>query len=113
MFSAIHAGQTLVARTKGKSVPMHQEVQLIWNADGDNFEHRRQVYFIYSPGHGLTDIDFHSITAREWNAMKSPTEDAVARLQVAKETTVPQVAEVIRQIAEKGGYKTVVITVGQ
>jgi hypothetical protein len=114
VFSAMLAGQTTTARAKGKSVkPMNQEVQLIWSAAGDNFEHRRSVYFMYSPGHGLTDIDFHSITARDWNAMKSPTEDAIARLQVTNETTVPQVQEVIRQIAEKGGYRTVVITAGQ
>ena len=114
MFSVILVGQTPAARTKAESVkPMNQETQLIWSAAGDTFENRRPVYFMYSPGHGLTDIDFHSITARDWNAMKSPTEDAVARLQVTKETTVPQVQEVIRQIAEKGGYRTVVITVSR
>ncbi len=91
---------------------MNQELQLIWNAATEAFENRQQIEFAYSPGHGLTDGDFHSITAREWKAMKSPAADAVARLQVAKETTVPQLEDVIRQIAEKGGYKTVVATVG-
>jgi hypothetical protein len=110
----ILAGQPTAARTKGKSVkPMNQEVQLIWNSAGENFENRQQVYFMYSPGHGLSDIDFHPITDREWKAMKSPTPDAVARLQVTKATTVPQVDEVIHRIAEKGGYRTVVVTVAQ
>jgi predicted NodU family carbamoyl transferase len=107
------AGQQTATRAKGKNVKtMNQEVQLIWNAVEDGFENRRQVEFMYSPGNGLTDIDFHPITALEWKAMKSPTADAIARLQVVKETTVPQLQEVIRQIAEKGGYKTIVTTVG-
>ena len=111
--SRMLVGQPTAARTKGENIkPMNQEMQLIWNATADNFQNRRQVYFTYTPGHGLTDIDFHSITAREWKAMKSPSADAVARLQVGKETTVVQVEEVIRQIEEKGGYKTVVVTVG-
>lgn len=92
---------------------MNQEVNLVWTATGENFEHRPQVDFMYSPGHGLTDIDFHSITAREWPAMKSPAPNAIARLQVVKETTIVQVEEVVRQVAEKGGYKTVVVSVGQ
>jgi hypothetical protein len=115
LVSAMLAGQQpTAARTKGKSVkPMSQEVQLIWNAAGDNFENRQQVYFMYSPGHGLSDIDFHAITDRNWNAMKSPAPNAVARLQVTKETTVPQADEVVHRIAEKGGYRTVVVTVAQ
>lgn len=90
---------------------MSQEVQLIWNAAGEDFGNRQQVYFMYNPGRGLTDIDFHPITARQWPAMKSRTPDAIARLQVIKETTAAQLQEVILQIAEKGGYKTVVISV--
>ena len=113
MFSAMLAGQNPAPRAKGDSVnSMNQEIQLIWNAAGYNFEHRHGVYFMYGPGHGLTDIDFHSITTREWNAMKSPSEDAVAHLQVTKETTVLQLSEAIHQITEKGGYRTLVVTVG-
>src|SRR5260370_1076253 len=112
VFSAMLAAQPPAAGATGKSVkPMSQEVQLIWNADGVDFGNRQQVYFMYNPGRGLTDIDFHPITARDWRAMKSPTADAVARLQVVKETTAAQLQEVILHIAEKGGYKTVVITV--
>lgn len=90
---------------------MSQEGQLIWNAAGVDFGNRQRVDFMYTPGNGLSDIDFHPITAREWKAMKSPTADAIAYLQVSKETTVSQLEEVIRQIQEKGGYKTVGITV--
>ena len=105
--------QPTATRAKGKNDKiMSQEVQLTWNAAGDSFENRQHVEFLYRPGHGLTDVDFHSITAREWNAMKAPAADTVARLQVTKETTIRQVEEVIGQIAEKGGYKTIVVSVG-
>ena len=106
--------QTAASRTKGESVNhMNQPIELVWNAAGENFEHRRRVNFMFSPVHGLTDIDFHSITAREWPAMKSPTLDAAAMLQVVEGTPILQVEGVVRQIAEKGGYRTVVVTVGQ
>lgn len=111
--STMLALQPTIAQSSGKSMEnMNQELRLTWNASGEGLENRRVVDFMYSPGHGLTDIDFHSITARDWPTMKSPTPDAVARLQVSKETTVVQLQEVIAQIAEKGGYKTVVASVG-
>lgn len=107
------AGQTTATREKGEGVNHMNKIELVWNATGEKFEHRRQVDFMFSPVHGLTDIDFHSITAREWPAMKSPTADAVAMLQVVEGTPIGQVAELVRQIADKGGYQTVVVTIGQ
>ena len=114
VFSMMLASQTTTTQPIGEKVKnMNQRVELVWNATAENFGNRRRVDFMFSPAHGLTDIDFHSITAREWAAMKSPTEDAVAMLQVVEGTPISQVKEVVRQIAEKGGYKTVVVTVGQ
>src|ERR1700761_6524386 len=96
VYSAMLAGQPPPSSTKGNSVkPMNQEIQLLWSAAAENFGNRQQVYFMYNPGRGLTDIVFPPITAREWAAMKSPTADAVARLQVVKETTAAQLQEVI------------------
>src|SRR5579872_313981 len=103
------AGQPSEPKEKSNK-PMNQELQLVWTAAGDNLERRRQVHFVYSPGVGLSDLDFHPITDRNWKSMKSPSPDAVARLQVTKQTTVPQLDEVIRHIAEKGGYGTVVVS---
>ena len=112
--TALLHGQAPAAKTKGKDITaMSEEGQLVWHAGRDDFGYRQKVYFMYSPGHGLSDIDFHPVTAREWKAMKSPTPDAVAYLQVVKETAVPQLLEVVRHIAEQGGYKTIVINVGQ
>ena len=112
MLLGLFAGKRAPQMGGEKIKPMNHEIQLIWTATVADLEHRREIYFIFSPGHGLTDIDFHPITAREWPVMKSPTVDAVARLQVTKETTVAQLQEVIRQLADKGGYKTVITTVG-
>ncbi len=104
----------MVSRATGESIErMNQPLELVWSVTGENLESRQQVHFGFSPGYGLTDIDFHRITASEWPAMKSPTADAVAILQVVAGTPISQVEEVVRQIAERGGYKTVVVTVGQ
>lgn len=114
LFSTALTNQKTSTGTKGEGIKhMNQSLELVWSATRENFEQRRQVDFGFSPVHGLTDIDFHSITAREWPAMKTPTPDAVAMLQVVEGTPISQVEEVVRQIAEKGGYKTVVVTVGQ
>ena len=106
-------GQTPAARSKGRNKAMGHEGQLVWGAAIDDFGHRQRVYFTYSPGHGLSDVDFHPITAGSWKQMKSPSGDAVSYLQVVKETTVSQLEEVIGHIAEQGGYKTIVVSVGQ
>ncbi len=114
LFSVMLAGQTSATRTQAESAkPMNERVELVWSAAQEKFGGRQQVHFGFSPGYGLTDVDFHLITAREWPAMKSPTADAVAMLQVVEGTPIFQVEEIVRQIAERGGYKTVVVTVGQ
>src|SRR5882724_7496279 len=85
VFSMMLASQKTATRTKGETIKhMNQPLELVWSAAGGDFEHRRRVYFGFSPGQGLTDIDFHSITAREWPAMKSPTADSIAMLQVVE-----------------------------
>lgn len=101
--------QKVVLNAKGESA-MPVNITICWNANAESFENRHEVYFMFTPGNGLTDIDFHSITAREWPSMKSPSPDAVAQLQVAKETSMAEIEEVVRQIAEKGGYQTINIT---
>src|SRR5262245_48850566 len=83
------------------------QVQVVWSASAPAYDDRRTVYFMYDSVAGLTDIDFHPVLERDWTAMKSPSPDAVARLKLAPNSVVGKVAEVIRRISEKGGYKTI------
>lgn len=79
---------------------------------GGNNDHkvRQRVFFSYSPGHGLTDIDFHSITPINWDTMKTSDPNTIASLEVAPQTTPAQLEMVKKEISEVGGYKIIEVT---
>jgi hypothetical protein len=60
---------------------------------------------------GLSDLDFHQVTERGWQNMKSPTPDALAIVRVAPDLTIAQLESAIALISAKGGYKEVRIVV--
>lgn len=70
-----------------------------------------RVYFSFDPSVGLTDMDFHVITANGWKAMKSPGPDAVAEVEVAPQTTADQIRAVIDELSRRGGYTHIEIDV--
>jgi len=90
---------------------MSEEGQLLWGSVPRTFEGRRVVDFSYSPVLGLSDADFHQVTARNWDAMKSPAPDSVARLDVPPDLTMQQLQEAITLLRSKGGYRTIEIVV--
>jgi hypothetical protein len=81
--------------------------QMMWLSTPVEFGQRPQVYFSFGVGTGLTDVDFHPITDRNWKAMASPTPDAIAVLQVPGEATMAQVNAAVQAVAAKGGYRYV------
>jgi hypothetical protein len=88
---------------------MTDTVQILWFSAGKDCKSRRVVDFVYSSKLGLSDIDFHIVTAQGWKAMKCPSPDAVARVEVQPQTTVAELEEVVRTIKTKGGYETIEI----
>jgi hypothetical protein len=90
---------------------MIAEGQLLWSSVPQTFGSRRTVDFSYSTVLGLSDADFHQITARDWGAMKSPAPDAVAILDVSSNLTIQQLREAIDLLSSKGEYRTVEIIV--
>jgi len=56
---------------------------------------------------GLRDIDFHLITEAAWVNMKSPSPDAIARLDIPPDAPKAKVDEAISIIKAKGGYRIV------
>ena len=83
---------------------MNPSGQLVWMSNPRSFDDRRKVYFAFSPGFGLTDIDFHPITNKNWQYMTAPSPDAVAMLEVPAEATMAQLNAAVQTIATKGGY---------
>jgi hypothetical protein len=111
-FSVILAAQQPANHSPRKVSPhMIAEGQLLWASVPQTFEGRRTVDFSYSPVLGLSDADFHQVTARDWGAMKSPAPDAVAILDVSADLTMQQLREAIALLSSKGEYRTVEIVV--
>jgi hypothetical protein len=90
---------------------MSSKGQLLWNATPQNFDGKPEVEFSYSPGLGLADADFHPVAARDWHAMKSPSPDAVATLEVPADLTLAQLQPALELISSKGSYRTIEIVV--
>ena len=90
---------------------MNEEGQLLWTAVPQKFGTRHVVSFSYSPVLGLSDIDFHQITAKDWRVMKSPAADAVARLVVPPELSISALHDAIALLHTKGGYATVQVLI--
>jgi hypothetical protein len=112
LFSVILAGQQLPNLSKRKvSANMSEEGQLLWASAPQTFAGRPVVDFSYSPVLGLSDADFHQITTRNWDAMKSSAPDAVARLDVPPDLTVQQLQQAIGLLSSKGEYRTIEILV--
>jgi hypothetical protein len=70
-----------------------------------------RVQFTFDPAVGLSDIDFHVITGRGWDHMKSPGPDAVAEVEVAPQTTADQMEKVIEALSQRGGYLWIEVNV--
>jgi hypothetical protein len=86
--------------------------QLVWIARPPSLKDRTIVYFTYSPSLGLSDVDFHQINDQNWAAMQSPSDDAIAQVEVPPQTSAAQLKQTIALIAKKGGYQWIAITVG-
>jgi hypothetical protein len=85
--------------------------KIIWKSKAEDLETYSQVYFFFSPGGGLRDLDFHLITGEGWKTMKAPSLNVVARLQVSPKTSIAEIHDVISLIHNMGGYQTIEISV--
>jgi hypothetical protein len=68
-----------------------------------------RVYFSFDPAVGLTDVDFHLITGRAWEKMKSPSSSAVAEVEISPQTSAEQIIKIVDTLSRLGGYKQIEI----
>jgi hypothetical protein len=99
-------GGELFAR--GKS--MAEAAQLIWAPEAPPCTFQCELFF--DPALGLVDIDFHPVTQAGWEHLKSVHPGDAARLTVPPHVPISKVQEALADIRTKGGYATVVVTVG-
>lgn len=92
---------------------MTQSGQLLWLSTPGDYANRLQVRFSFDPGTGLTDVDFHAITDRNWAAMVSPSPDAVAVLEAPAGATLAQLHAALKTLAVKGQYRFVEVLMRQ
>ena len=85
--------------------------QLVWTTQHRNLEEKDKLYFFLDSALGLTDIDFHPITDNGWKQMTSPSPDTAAKLFVTPGVTMEELERALEQLASKGKYRTVEITV--
>jgi hypothetical protein len=89
---------------------MAEAAQLMWAPEAPPCTFQCELFF--DPALGLVDIDFHPVTPAGWQHLKSVHPGDAARLTVPPHVPISEVQEALADIRSKGGYATVVVSVG-